>query len=117
MHLASLAGLLPLIHGKFEALDEVSIEVLTEFFSHYREMVLFNTAHKTRELLNTYYHAHQQQGEGGPGAFGGLPPDVPMQEYALGWALQQPGIAHVVLGMTNEAQVEQALSVLEQGRR
>lgn len=85
-------------------------------------MVLFNTAHKTRELLNTYYHAQQQQqqgqgrGEGTVGGFGGLPPDVPMQEYALGWALQQPGIAHIVLGMTNEAQVEQALSVLESRR-
>ena len=110
-------GLLPLIHNKFEALDEVSVDVLTDFFAEYRKRVQFNTAHKPRELLNNYHLSCSEQQPAGGGGGGGLPADLPMQEYALEWALQQPGIAHVVLGMTSEGQVDQALGVLERRRR
>ena len=96
-------SIMPMIQAKFEALDEESVEVLTDFFTQYGQMIRYHVATATRALLSC-----------GPDGFQ-VPEGGSLEKHALGWVLDQPGIAQVVVGVEEDKDVDLVLGMKERG--
>jgi hypothetical protein len=83
------------------------VEKLTNFFQRYGEMVRYNSALKTRELVLS------PRCPTGPHT---IPEVEPLYDYALRWVLAKcPDLVSTVLvGMTQEAQVMDALRIVRE---
>lgn len=99
--------IIPMVFQTFESLDEEAVEKLTTFFQRYGEMVKYNSALKTRELVLS------PKCPTGPHA---IAESQPLYDYALRWVLAKcPELLSTVLvGMTQEAQVMDALRVIRE---
>lgn len=91
-----------MIHSTFEGLDEEAVDKLQQFFSRYGEMVRYNTAQRTRELISS------KECPTGPHALG---EGERLQEYALRWLLAKDVklIKTVLVGMRTEEFVRSAV--------
>ena len=118
-------GILPMLDGRIEQMDEVSVEVLQSFFEAYSTAVRAVVPLKTRQRLQSVLDPLSSIDSG---SFSGdkvdglslhrtrthsLGHDVALQDYALEWVGRVPCIDSTTVGMTNIEHVDKALEKLQ----
>ena len=115
-HVVSLAShedrmvqdIIPTLFGTFEALDEPSVHLLSNFFAAHGWTVRYNLATKMRRMLQ-----HGGSDISGSGFFPphDIPPHVKLQDYALEYLLKEDVIDTVIVGATIPEHVVDAVGV------
>ena len=110
--------IMPMLNDKFEELDEQSAAVLHDFLAHYHAMVRFHAAQKTRTQVTAALRRGVKSlaPSSSSTLVGGIPKSdyydgESLQSLALNWALEQPGLSNVVVGVTQKTHAISAVGL------